>query len=112
MKKRIRKKLHRKEFTLYGFEMHLHCKDESDQALDELFGQLVALVQKYNWECYGVLQQFFVYERFPKQGIAEEKANFVNEVKQLPNVQEAHDHDVIDAWYGPAIDCKCHCDHD
>ena len=77
MKKRIRKKLHRKEFALFGFEIHIHGKEESEEALDRLANQLLELVQKYKWQCYGVLEQLFVYESFPKQGIADEKDKFV-----------------------------------
>ena len=113
MKKRIRKKLHRKEFALFGFEIHIHCKDEeNEETLDRLSNQLLELVRNYKWQCYGTLEQLFVYESFPKQGIAEGKDKFVNEVTQLPDVKDVHAHDVIDAWYGPAIECQCHCDHE
>ena len=112
MKKRIRKKLHRGEFTLYGFEMHIKCKEESDEVLDRLSDQLIELVAKYDWECYGILQQLFVFERYPKQCIDARKEEFINEVKQLPDIEDVHFHDTIDAWYGPSVECECHCDHD
>ncbi len=114
MKKRLRKKLHVAEFTLFGFELCVIPASEDPELRDELCRGLMSLIDARHWECLGFsLDCLFLYEGKPNQGLPAGKEAFLAEVSALPNVADVHAEPTVDAWKAlngecDDDDCGCH----
>ena len=111
MKKRIRKKLHLREFTIFGFELTIEPASRDQQVIDSIGNAVMDLVEKNHWECFGFsLDCLFLFEGKPGLGLPAAKDAFLAAVKALPNVASVKAGDTVDAWQALNAECECDCE--
>ncbi|MBR0459895.1 MAG: DUF469 family protein [Victivallales bacterium] len=111
MKKRIRKKHHLREFTIFGFELSLEPTSREQQVIDSLGHAVMDLVEQQGWECYGFsLDCLFLFEGKPGLGLPDAKDAFLSAVKALPQVATVKAGETVDAWKALHSHCDCGCE--
>ena len=116
MKKRLRKKLHLKEFKELGFVLKLEYDTEDSDKLDSILDQILAIVEDMDLDCGGVMDELVVSELKPNSGLAERKDAFLERVSKIAGITKATAGELIDVWHTPLgddeCDCGCGCHHE
>jgi len=116
MKKRLRKKLHLKEFKELGFVLKLEFNTEDSDKLDVILDQLLAIVEDMELDCGGILEELVISETKPNSGLVERKAAFLDRVSKIEGITNVTAGELIDVWHShlddDGCDCGCGCHHE
>ena len=116
MKKRLRKKLHLKEFKELGFVLKLAFDTEDSDKLDGILDQIFDVVEDMDLDCGGVMDELVVSELKPNSGLAARKDEFLKRISNIQGITQATAGELIDVWHTPLgddeCDCGCGCHHE
>lgn len=100
MKKRLRKKLHIKEYAMYGFDFSAKAEGmDNPDTFEKLTISIYELVEERDWLCGGTIEDMFICESKPNMGIADKKEEFLEAVKKLPGIISVEASGMLDAWH-------------